>query len=356
MNSRDNTSGLSKQYNWNLLSLYRDELFGISIISIMILHYCKDVLGETDVPKLLYYFAYGWEKIIGSIGVDVFLFLSGIGLYYSMTKNCGISEFYSRRFKRVLEPYLIFGLFFWVFYDFIYYPQSIGRFLLDYSLLAFWFVENHHFWYLSVCIPMYLIFPLIFQIVKEQDLLMRRKKEVILLILSLLSVFFISLLFPQWYSMTEIGLCRFFAFLLGCFVARLVYEKKQLKNIWALVLSGIVLRLIVLLLKQGGKNILWLSINLPFNRWILTLFALSLMLLCVVVLDSFQLEKVKKILKWIGNYSLELYITHISIRIFLHYLGLKTYLPHIHLIGVIVPSFIMSVLLRRVTSILFHHK
>lgn len=45
---------------------------------------------------------------IGNVGVDIFLLLSGIGLYYSYERSS--AGFFKRRLSRVLIPHLIFAV------------------------------------------------------------------------------------------------------------------------------------------------------------------------------------------------------------------------------------------------------
>ena len=62
----------------SLLSSYRGALMGIAIIWVMLYH-----LGNIDVSVISVIFGVGYG------GVDIFLFLSGFGLYFSMSKSWG---------------------------------------------------------------------------------------------------------------------------------------------------------------------------------------------------------------------------------------------------------------------------
>lgn len=44
---------------------------------------------------------------IGFYGVDIFLFLSGLGVYYSLTKRPNVLGFYKARLVRILPAYII---------------------------------------------------------------------------------------------------------------------------------------------------------------------------------------------------------------------------------------------------------
>ena len=97
----------------NFISKYRSVIFGISIISIILFHYCEDYIsafqkGNVDSNLIIF----GYYKGISSIGVEVFLFLSGLGLFYSMSNNSNLIRFYEKRVKRLIIPYAIVGIIF----------------------------------------------------------------------------------------------------------------------------------------------------------------------------------------------------------------------------------------------------
>lgn len=88
---------------WGDLSKYRNQLYGLSMIWIVIFH-----VYETFFDKL----NFNWISSIifnsGNIGVDIFLFLSGISMRYSMKKyndlnKTNLLDFYKRRFGKILK-------------------------------------------------------------------------------------------------------------------------------------------------------------------------------------------------------------------------------------------------------------
>lgn len=68
---------MKKNIELNRLSKYRKELMGFSALLILVCH----AYAYIDLPPLL-----GYVLSIGNIGVDCFLFLSGMGLWYSLSK------------------------------------------------------------------------------------------------------------------------------------------------------------------------------------------------------------------------------------------------------------------------------
>ena len=114
---------------WSDISKYRGELFGIAIISVIILHYLGTLhSGETN--RILYMFARFYNGAVGSVGVDIFVFLSGYGIFYSLCKKEPLSKFFQKRFQRVLFPYLVLGLFFWTIKDLKAF-SAIGAYSLE---------------------------------------------------------------------------------------------------------------------------------------------------------------------------------------------------------------------------------
>ncbi|MFV0538204.1 MAG: acyltransferase family protein [Dysgonomonas sp.] len=81
----------------NLLSKYRSQLMGIAILWIMLFHSNLDVSFFTIFDLI---------KSIGNAGVDIFMFVSGFGIYYSLIKGVSLKTFYKNRLWRILPYYL----------------------------------------------------------------------------------------------------------------------------------------------------------------------------------------------------------------------------------------------------------
>ena len=85
-------------------SKYRGVLMGIATIMILIIHSYECNVNYPDVLNGMLKKTY--------IGVDIFLFVSGLGIWYSLSKNDGFLEFYKRRILKILPVFLpIFALF-----------------------------------------------------------------------------------------------------------------------------------------------------------------------------------------------------------------------------------------------------
>ena len=78
------------------LSKYRGELMGLAMLFVMLFH-----VGM-DRQSMMYA-----VHRCGNVGVDMFLFLSGIGLWHAWTKNPSFRRFYWRRYVRIYPAWLI---------------------------------------------------------------------------------------------------------------------------------------------------------------------------------------------------------------------------------------------------------
>jgi len=77
------------------VSRYRDELKGFAILWVMLFHSPLALPGALD-----------WVRQLGYGGVDIFLFLMGMGLYRSLQTRDDLRSYVSRRLWRILPSYL----------------------------------------------------------------------------------------------------------------------------------------------------------------------------------------------------------------------------------------------------------
>lgn len=84
----------------NAVGEFRTEIMALSIIWVMLLHGCE-LYPSVNIP------VFTMLCELGNIGVDIFLLLSGYGLYFSMRKNLDKIGFYKKRLKKVAFPFLI---------------------------------------------------------------------------------------------------------------------------------------------------------------------------------------------------------------------------------------------------------
>ncbi|MBR1463505.1 MAG: acyltransferase [Prevotella sp.] len=134
-------------------SRYRSALMGAAMLFVMFFH--------VGMPKSE--LMYGVVRC-GNIGVDMFLFLSGIGLWYAWTKNPQLRHFYWRRYVRIYPAWILMAALFYI-PNFIEFgvksyspdvPNLVANILVNWS---FWRVDDLTFWFIPAIMMMYTFAP-----------------------------------------------------------------------------------------------------------------------------------------------------------------------------------------------------
>ena len=165
-----------------------------------------------------------------TFAVPAFLFLSGFKLYNKYKDNkIDLKHFYTRRLKKVVIPYLIAFVVYFLFYIFenlIEWKDFFPSLLLG-TLVA-------HFYYILIAIQLYLFFPLLHKLFGKFDK--------ITLVLSFIS----TIIFNQFvffeYSDRFFGTYIFY-FILGMFVAKYC-TKKEIRPFGAYAIGFVPIALI----------------------------------------------------------------------------------------------------------------
>lgn len=155
---------------------------GIGIIEVLLLH--SFTLGNIPVPTII-------RMFINLVFVQGFLFLSGMGIYYSLTKDSHLSQFYRKRVKRVLVPYMLIALPCYLFIyllgqqneipiysSSVYIPQNIAvSFLGKITTLAYWYEGNYNgMWYIALALVLYLLSPWLYRFIFRSDSFIRIRR------------------------------------------------------------------------------------------------------------------------------------------------------------------------------------
>lgn len=88
---------MNRSISLEVLSKYRTQLMGLAAIMILCCH------AESDGVSM--HRSISWLLQWGNYGVDLFLLLSGCGMFFSLRKTSGIGKWYKKRYSRILIPY-----------------------------------------------------------------------------------------------------------------------------------------------------------------------------------------------------------------------------------------------------------
>ncbi len=289
---------------WKQISEYRNELFGLSVIGIMIFHYFEGVAGADYVSRPIKEIAAAFNGVIGSVGVDIFLFLSGFGIWYALKKRPRIIDFYIKRIRRVLIPYLVMGGLFWIVKDFLITHVSVSKFFYDLTLLSFWGSGVRTFWYISLICILYLFSPAVFAKGRKAYFSIGAASVIISVSLYCLN--------RTVFSHVEIATLRIPVYFLGMYCAELADQKINISRTAFALLA----------LSVPAKAVAGLM-DFPFSRLINAGYAVFLVCIYLLARQRFSGGKVSSFLVATGGISLELYIVHVAIRNIMGTVGLR---------------------------------
>ncbi len=286
----------------NKILNYRNEIYGLCIIWIIFFHI-------EAVTRLPHYIPLVSDFLrLGNCGVDIFLFLSGYCLFLSFKKNPDLNRYFHRRFLRIIVPYLLIA----IPYNFweIFFESGItsslgmaGHYIYNLSGLSLWFSGVQTTWFVHAIIIFYLLFPVFFQIVK-------RNRFSAWLLLG--GVYAFTILLHQCVpssKLAAIAYSRLPAFTLGIIMAchgpnPFSSLSVSLFHVAYLFVTILILHVNVWL-KRNGSDYFW-----GWSFFITLVFPLLFLMERIV---NFCGHSIRKVLKFVGDISLEAYLAHITL-------------------------------------------
>ena len=301
-----------RRFHCGLISENRNVLFGISMVMIILFHFSEDYHTAVEADKIGNIPFWGrlvmqYYRYVRSIGVELFVFMAGMGQYYSYSRQPDILNYYKRRATRVLIPYAILAVPFWFMKDAILAKAGAAEYFKDLFFFTFFTDAEHALWFIGFILAMYLILPVVYQ------LLYKDKKTGILWFVALIAgVIFASeqirLQDPETYLGVEIALTRIPIFIVGVYAGKWIKEDKKISNLplWVFTLLSLGLKIFIVKTETGNY----------IARYTDIFYALALILILTILSQRIirHIVGLKKVLTLIGAYSLELYMTHVTVR------------------------------------------
>lgn len=235
----------------------------------------------------------------GGWGVDIFLFLSGVGLFHSLYRIPDLSckslvRWYIHRFYRLLLPYFLSYVPLCILRGLIRH-DSIINIISDISTVSFW-TRHGGPWFIALIIPLYIIAPMMYSF-------FQRSKADVFRFISMLSLIVFCVVFSliRFDSVPYHGLLdniqyafsRVPAFILGLYSGRFVHKGCHLKYPKIFCISIVLISVIL-------------------KYFIPELCVSVFMALPVVIVLSFifsrEYSSINKICEFMGKISLESYL------------------------------------------------
>lgn len=304
------TNSLKSKMKYGIFSDNRNSLMGLATISIILFHYAENAIPNAEklhLPQLIVFLSKVEMTVFSSCGVEIFLFLSGIGLYFSMTKDNSTLSFYRKRLSRIAVPYLLVGGMFWIVKDMIILGKGIGSFLYDFFFISFWTQGVRATWYIAFIVPLYLVFPLLFHFVEK------RKNRVLAILGCILvyicSYILISYIAPEFTKHTEVALSRILVFMIGYALAPAVKNNSPIK-IWHIICCvGL-----FFICKAGTNLPVQKELIHIFSRWSYCFYTLLIVLVLAIIFEFVHINWIDKVIMYFSRYSLEIYLIQVTVR------------------------------------------
>lgn len=311
------------------ISRYRGELMGLAMLFIVLFHVA---LPRTDM-------FFGLRRM-GNIGVDMFLFLSGIGLWFSWTKRPSASHFLKRRYLRIYPAWLLIACLYYI-PDYLHgggHSTSLIDLIGDITVnWDFWLHDKLTFWYIPATMMLYLFAPAYMRLIIRHPIY--RWLPVVMIMWCIL---------VQWVTPIhnavghiEIFWSRVPIFFIGINCGEAVRRRDRIdgQGLWLVVLIFVMALASSIFLEQNKHG--------QFPLFIERMLYIPLTVTAILLLNRVLRRTPRQLnatLRRIGSISLEAYLIHIAF--------VMPWLNHMHL-GYW-PTFLLCVAITMPLSWLLH--
>lgn len=277
------------------ISRYRGELMGAAILFIVLFH--------VGLPRSDAFFGL---RRMGNVGVDMFFFLSGIGLWFSWLKTPSVAHFYKRRLLRIYPAWLVMATLFYLpdYLDGRRFSSSLLDLIGDITInWDFWIHDELTFWYIPATLMLYLFAPYYMMLIRKHPVY---RWLVVAMIVWCVVVQYITPV-HQALGHIEIFWSRVPIFFIGINCGEWVRQKRTLEasSLW----------LILLLFVMTFASCVYLEQNLHgrFPLFLERMLYIPMTLSGILLLDgifSYAGERLNRGLAFVGSLSLEIYLIH----------------------------------------------
>ena len=292
--------------NYEIISKHRTELMGIATAGVLLCHIreCFEI-HHVPVPGIIVLLS----RLI--VVGDLFIMLSGFGLYYSYMKSPDLKSFYRKRFVRTLPAYFIVAVPYWVIVDFIKGREPFYEFLKDLFFISFFEDGTSIFWYVCAAFVFALIFPILWFFLFGNGFSHIRSTglKVCLLIIIAAAIDTLCIRYIPWWKNIVIMTGRLPAFIIGIYLGYKSYLKEDIPLYVLLLVPGLQILVHFLYRIPALENLLN-RLNIHYLDTILCLLFFEILLIYFTYIDF---SVISGIFGWLGHITLEVYMFHMSL-------------------------------------------
>ncbi len=315
------------KFTWKDVMKYRNFLFGFAAVWIVFFH-IHDMIRVPHSGFLARFLH------LGNISVDIFVFLSAVGLSYSIENN-SLKEFYKNRFLRLWVPFLIICVPYYMWRDSVtgITLERVWCFILDITATNFWLKAKVPFWYVSLATAMYIFYPLLYK-------LYRKDKRYLVLLGIICVAIEIILVQGGIYTYSEKALSRIPIILIGIYMSDIIKEKREIKR------KGLLLNALIFAVSLAVYIVLDPIVHVMYKRFIYAFMTVPMIVLLAYAMEKLKAikigENIYKFFCFFGGFSLELYLVHNGITRILKYYDLRHYPPYTYYLWIFPVSIVIA--------------
>ncbi len=279
----------------NLLSKYRAALMGVAMLFIAVFH---STLTIDNIIGLRFI------KFAGDIGVDIFFFVSGIGMFYSFLKTTDIKSFYRKRLIRILPAWVVLNLVVQL-YDAIFNGFNPGWFVLNMTGLSFWLTGSLYYWYVPAILVLYLVTPFFMKMFEKNI-----KKAYAFLAIAWIVC--IGLCFVVHNAHFFIILFRVPVYFTGIYAGKLCYDKTKVDGKWTVITALLFFISLVpeIIIMKYNETVSFIRYDFKYLCFFVTVVTGTILLAHIFAKCNMEKGVVVRCLSYIGGCTLEIYLLH----------------------------------------------
>ena len=282
---------------YSRISRYKSQLMGLAVMVVVyghLLYYHSGLQNYDDLNFTEWY-------TLGS--VEMFIFVSGFGIYQSLKKNRDAFSFYGRRIGRLLPSFWPVMLF-WCAINMIFGSMRIGEAVGNLTAMGWWFQVGRQFnWYVPAILILYLLSPLFYDCIER----LGKKSLWVFAALLILNI-------AGWRSNLLMAVSRFPTYYLGMYMGARYAEGKPptKKQLWVWSVVGVIAMAAVPYFFLYQKQLLW------YYGMFWNLFFFSTPACMFGVTKLLDLQKgnalgrgLNRLWGFLGERSFEIYLCHL---------------------------------------------
>ena len=328
------TIALEQKNVYYYLSKHRTTLMGIAILCVVWFHSAV----ETNIfPVNILNSGFTFIKNIGYGGVDIFLLVSGMGIYNSLEKN-DISKYIKNRMVRIVPTWWVY-LILCIIVGFFAFNISFTKMeILGFATFTgYWLdIKNQGNWYVYAIMLFYLISPVLHSLLKNSK---NKKRTMIILVLISLIVSF-----AFFKNNKLIVFSRLPIYIIGMYVSADLKEPKEKKINYFLVFALFAATLLSMAVLSKYFNDYFWSYGLWWYPYIIIAPTVSLLIAKGIDVSEERINPLIKFIDIFGKSSLEILLVAVYL-----YNNFKTTIVSKNVTAIIV------MLSSLIIGILFHY-